>query len=260
MNLMRGIKRSFWRGLAALLPALLTFIVLAFGISLVQNYLGRYVNWAIVQGVAAVSGIPLADVQSLYDRYCGWWVGVVVPVVGLCVVAYVVGTFIGGYLIRLVEGWIVRMPVLRKIYPGAKQVSEFFFGEKGVEFRRVVAIEYPRPGVWAVGFVTGRSFRAIADRAGSELLSVFIPSTPTPITGFVVSVPRTAVVDLPITVDEAFQYLISAGVVMPPAERIESLSVALEVTRDEARQTLDCGRAEKAPPPPEGEKPPDAEC
>ncbi len=258
MHLMRSIKRSFWRGMAALLPALLTFIVLAFGISLVQNYLGRYVNWAIIQGVAAVSGIPLADVQAWYGRYFDWWVGVVVPIVGLCVIAYVVGTFIGGYLIRLVEGWIVRMPVLRKIYPGAKQVSEFFFGEKGVEFRRVVAIEYPRPGLWSMGFVTGRSFRAISDRAGCELLSVFVPTTPTPITGFVVSVPRDDVVDLPITVDEAFQYVISAGVVMPPAERIESLSVALEVTQDEARKTIRGASAETPPPPEEGQEPPDA--
>jgi len=251
---MRGIKRSFWRGLATLLPALLTFIVLAFGIALVQNHLGRHVNWAIVHLSAYAFGLPLEDVTSWYDRYCGWWVGVVLPVAGVCVIAYIGGTFLGVRLVRLLEGWIVRMPVLRKIYPGAKQVSEFFFGEKGIEFRRVVAIEYPRPGVWAVGFVTGRSFRAIADRVGSALLSVFVPSTPPPITGFVVSVPRGAVVDLPITVDEAFQYLISAGVVMPPAERLESLSVALQVTQDEARQALH----HPPSPLPQNKKSPDA--
>jgi uncharacterized membrane protein len=234
MGLIRGIRRSFWRGVAALLPALLTVIVLVLGISFVHNYFGQYVNRAIVYGLAYALGWSHEAASQWYADHLLGWLGVVVAIVGLVAMAYFLGTFIGGYLFRLVDAWMVRLPILRKIYPGAKQVSEFFFSEGAVEFRRVVAIQYPRPGVWSIGFVTGRALRAVSQAAGRELLSVFIPTTPTPITGFVVSVPREEIVDLPLSVDEAFQYLISAGVILPPAERAESLSVAFQVTREEA--------------------------
>jgi uncharacterized membrane protein len=235
MDIWGGIRRSFWRGLAALLPALLTFIVLSFGISLVQSYMGKYVNDGLVGILNVVAG---EDLAAWYDRYLGWWLEVVLSIVGLCVAAYLVGTFIGGYLLRIVERWLVRMPVLRKIYPGAKQVSDFLFSKKGLEFRRVVAIEYPRKGLWTLGFMTGRSFAVLSDITGHDLFSVFVPSTPTPITGYVVSVPREDIVEVPISVDEAFEYMISAGVIMPAAERIESLAVALQVSREEAREVI----------------------
>jgi len=229
MRVVRGIKRSFWRGVAALLPALLTVIVLALGITSVHNYVGRYVNIAVQHVVHWASGIPLADVEAWYDRYWLGWLGVVVAVIGLCVVAYFVGTFLGAQIVRFFEASVMRLPILNRIYPGAKQVSEFFFSEHKVEFRRVVALQYPRQGLWSLGFVTGRSFRALSQRIGRDLLSVFVPTAPTPVTGFVITVPRDEVIDLPISVDEAFQYIISVGVIMPPAERLESLEVAFLV-------------------------------
>ena len=226
MSISRSAKRSFWRGLATLLPALLTIIVLVVGISFLHTYVGRYVNVAIKHIVHWSTGIPLAEVDAWYDRYWLGALGVIVAVVGLCVVAYFVGTFIGGRLARFFEAWMTRMPILRRIYPGAKQVSEFFFSEHQVEFRRVVAIEYPRRGLWSIGFVTGRGLRAVAEHSEQELLTVFVPSSPTPLTGYIVAVPRREVVDLDITVDEAFQFTISGGVIVPEAERLESLEVA----------------------------------
>ncbi|HUU91322.1 MAG TPA: DUF502 domain-containing protein [Phycisphaerae bacterium] len=236
MQVLRGVKRSFWRGVAALLPALLTVIVLALGITSVHNYVGLYVNIAIQYVVHWASGIPLADVEAWYDRYWLGWLGVVAAVIGLCVVAYFVGTFLGTRIVRFFETSIMRMPILRRIYPGAKQVSEFFFAERQVEFRRVVAIEYPRRGLWSVGFVTGRSLRAITEQTEEELLTVFIPNSPMPVTGYIVAVPRREVIDLPISVDEAFQFTISGGVIVPPAERLESLEVALLVNKTDQQE------------------------
>jgi len=255
VSLKRSIQRSFWRGLAALLPALLTVIVLVLGISFVHNYIGQYVNRAIIRGMAWSLGWSVEEAAQWYSDRFLVWLGVVVAIIGLCVAAYFLGTFLGGRLVRLLESWIVRLPILRKIYPGAKQVSEFFFSEQGVEFRRVVAIQYPRPGVWTIGFVTGRSLRAVSAAARRDLLSVFVPSTPTPVTGFVVSVPREDVVDLPISVDEAFQYLISAGVIVPPAERVESLSVALDVSPEEVRALAERAHHDKESP--AGTEPPE---
>ena len=268
MNLMRSVKRSFWRGLAALVPTLLTLVVLILGISFVYRYLGQPVNTAIMHVVHWVSGIPLGEydaagvptagsVLAWYSRYWMWWLGPVASIIGLAVGAYFLGTFIGNRLLRFVESWLVHVPLLRRIYPGAKQVSEFFFSERAVEFRRVVAIEYPRRGVWSVGFVTGRSFHVLSEKTEQELITVFVPSSPTPFTGYIVCVPRREVIDLPITVDEAFQYTISGGVIMPPAERIESLSVALSVSAEEARAALKGPAGDEAatkPPPPADEQ------
>jgi uncharacterized membrane protein len=155
--------------------------------------------------------------------------------------------------------WLVRMPIIRKIYPGAKQVSEFFFSDKAVEFSRVVAIEFPRKNMWMVGFVTGRGLREISERAGTELLSVFVPFSPAPITGYVVAVPRDEVLDLHITVDEALQYMISAGVVMPPAERVESLKEGFQMSHEEAHALVQSAgaKARNAYPEDEVEPPPD---
>ena len=259
MRILRGVKRSFWRGLAALVPSLLTLVVLVLGLSFVYSYLGQPVNAAIMHVAHWVFNIPVGEydaagvatagsVLEWYSRYWLWWVGPVAAIVGLTVGAYFLGTFIGNRLFRFVEGWIVHVPLLRRIYPGAKQVSEFFFSDRAVEFRRVVAIEYPRRGLWSLGFVTGRSFRALSERTEQELITVFVPNSPTPVTGYCISVPRREVIDLPISVDEAFQYVISGGMIMPPAERIESLSVALSVSADEARRTLEGEKKESGAP------------
>jgi len=226
MNIARGFKRSFLRGLAALLPALLTFIVLAFGISLLHTYVGRYVNVALKHIVHWTTGLEMDWINGWYERYWLGALGVLVAVVGLAVVAYFVGTFIGNRLVRFFDASMTRMPILRRIYPGAKQVSEFFFAEKQVEFRRVVAIEYPRRGLWSIGFVTGRGLKAVSDHTEQELLTVFIPSSPTPVTGYILAVPRHEVIDLDVTVDQAFQFMLSGGVIVPPGERLQSWEVA----------------------------------
>jgi len=226
MDIARGFKRSFFRGLAALLPALLTFIVIAFGISLLHTYVGRYVNVAIKHVLHWTTGLEMDWINEWYDRYWLGALGVLVAIIGLAVAAYFVGTFIGNRIARFFDASMSRMPVLRRIYPGAKQVSEFFFAKKQVEFRRVVAIEYPRRGVWSVGFVTGRGLKAVSDHTEQELLTVFIPSSPTPVTGYIVALPRREVIDLDLTVDEAFQFTISGGVIVPPGERLESWEVA----------------------------------
>ncbi len=247
MPVWRSVKRSFWRGLAALLPALLTITIAGLGISFVYKYAGQYVNQAIIYVAALSLGCPAGDVEAWYNAHWFYWVGVVVAIVGVCAAAYLLGTFLGNRIVRIAEAWLMRMPLLRRIYPGAKQVSEFLFSERAVEFRRVVAIEYPRRGVWSIGFVTGRSFRALCETAGQEFLTVFIPSSPTPVTGYVVAVPRREVVDLPITVDEALQYTISGGVILPPAERLESLEVALMVSRGQLQGAEDTPAPTAAP-------------
>jgi uncharacterized membrane protein len=106
------------------------------------------------------------------------------------------------------------------VYSSVKQVTDFVFNERRIGFNRVVAVEYPRQGIWAVAFVTGEGMLDVRAAANEPVLSVLIPTSPIPGTGFTVVVRKSEVLDLNMTVDQAIQYLVSCGVVIPPQQQI----------------------------------------
>jgi uncharacterized membrane protein len=121
---------------------------------------------------------------------------------------------------RRLERVITSVPIFKQVYPYVKQVVDFLFSDdKPIKFNRVVAVEYPRRGIWAVGLVTGSSMRSIEEESG-ESLTIFIPSSPTPFTGYTITVPHDEVHELPISIDEALRFTISGGVLVPPQESI----------------------------------------
>jgi uncharacterized membrane protein len=107
------------------------------------------------------------------------------------------------------------------------------FTDPDVDYTRVVAVEYPRKGIWTVAFVTGESMSDIRATAGEPVMSVLIPTSPMPFTGFTVSVKKSETVDLDITVDQAFQFVISCGVVVPPNQMAEALAKQAERRSEE---------------------------
>jgi len=128
------------------------------------------------------------------------------------------GGLIGRRLYARVEKLLARVPGFKQVYPHVKQVTEMIIGDRPLAFNRVVLVEYPRKGIWTVGLVTGDSMRTIREAAGADTLSVFIPSTPTPFTGFTITVLKDEVVDLPVQVDAAVRFLITGGVLVPDRE------------------------------------------
>jgi len=135
---------------------------------------------------------------------------------------YLLGKFmaagIGRFFWNLFERGIHRLPLVRNVYSSVKQVSDFLFSEREVEYTRVVAVEYPRKGIWALGMVTGESMLDIRSAANEPVLSVLIPTSPMPVTGFTVTVLKSETIDLNITIDQAFQFIVSCGVVVPPQQ------------------------------------------
>ncbi|NNE00843.1 MAG: DUF502 domain-containing protein [Pirellulaceae bacterium] len=125
----------------------------------------------------------------------------------------------GRWFVRAFDAAILRIPLVNKVYGGVKQVTDFAFNEREIEFNRVVAIQYPREGVWSLGFVTGNSLREIADITGEPMLSVLMPTSPMPMTGFTVTVKRSEARDVDLTIDEAIQFVVSCGVVVPVQQR-----------------------------------------
>jgi uncharacterized membrane protein len=224
-------QRLFVRGLALLLPTVLTIFLLVKAYQFIDQTLIRYVNAGIHDVLTRVGFYEVFDPTA----YSNWFVKnlLIIPVkwffdtafafVLSILFIYAVGLFIGTLLGRrmwqAVESRLMRFPVIRFVYPFIRQVTDFIFSERDVSFRSVVAVEYPRKGVWSIGFTTGRGLAPIEKRAGRELVSVFIPSSPTPMTGYVVFTPAEEVVTLDMTVDEAFRLVISGGVIKPEEYR-----------------------------------------
>jgi len=135
---------------------------------------------------------------------------------------YLLGKFlaagIGRVLWNVFERGIHRLPLVRNVYGSVKQVTDFMFSDTEIEYTRVVAIEYPRKGVWSLGLVTGESMVDIHTAAGEPVVSLLIPSSPMPVTGYTITVRKSETVDLNITIDQAFQFIVSCGVVVPPRQ------------------------------------------
>lgn len=212
-------KRFFLYGLAAVLPTLLTLAIIVYVFTFLDNTLATPVSegarWVLLKTVFRGGGAPetIADPQ-LWSKYFRW-VGFVLSLVAIYIFGRFVASLVGRSIWKMVERAFFRLPVVKQIYPYVKQVTDFLFGDKKMEFSRVVVVEYPRKGIWSLGLVTGAGMRSISRALGEELLTVFIPSSPTPLTGYIITVRRDEVIDMPLSIDDAIRFLISGGVIMP---------------------------------------------
>jgi uncharacterized membrane protein len=141
--------------------------------------------------------------------------GIVFALVVLLVTGLLVTNLIGRRLVSYWDGLIRRIPLVRSIHGGVKSFAESVFSTSN-SFRKVVMIEYPRVGMWSIGFVTAEDMAEITERTGVPHSCVYVPTTPNPTSGFIMMVPKADVVELEMTVDAAMKMIITCGVVMPP--------------------------------------------
>lgn len=154
------------------------------------------------------------------------WLGVYVPGMGAVLtllVIFLTGVFaaniLGQRLVRYWERAMARIPVVNSIYNGVKQVSDTLFSPTGQAFRKALLVQWPSPGMWTIAFMTGRPGGDVVNHLPGDYVSVYVPTTPNPTGGYFVMMPRSAVVELDMSVDEALKYIISMGVVSPGAGR-----------------------------------------
>jgi uncharacterized membrane protein len=141
--------------------------------------------------------------------------GIVLSLVLLFVTGVVVKNLFGGQIVAGLESLVRRIPVVGSVYGGAKTFSETVLTDKGKSFKQVVMVEFPRKGVFSIGFITSHELEEAQARTDKEVTSVFVPTTPNPTTGFLVLVPKDELVLMDMTVDEAFKMLLTLGVVVP---------------------------------------------
>jgi len=128
---------------------------------------------------------------------------------------------IGRFFWNLFERGIRRLPLVRSVYSSVKQVTDFLFSETNIEYTRVVAVEYPRKGIWSLGFVTGESLIDIRAIANEPVVSILMCTSPAPMTGFTITVRKSEIIDLNITIEQALQYIVSCGVVVPSQQLVD---------------------------------------
>ncbi len=151
-----------------------------------------------------------------------WGLGVIIALIIVFITGFIASNFLGRQLLQLGEDILERIPLVRSIYSTAKQISDTMFSNKGKSFRKVVLVRYPHKESWSLAFVTHDSLGEINIKAPRQLISVFIPTTPNPTSGFLIMVPPEDAIELEMSVDEALRLIISLGVIIPPYPRVAS--------------------------------------
>src|SRR5262245_10757551 len=190
----------FITGILVIGPTAVTLWVLFRLLNWVDNLLGRYLRFAALD-YHRIPGLGLVAT------------GLLLLVVGL------VATLVGqGPLARMWDRLLLRIPGVGIVYGSTKSLGEAFLNQKEETFRKVVLVQWPHPGIWRVGFLTGHVARALKDRLGEDVSCVFVPHTPNPASGFVHYVPKKDLVELDWSVEDGLKVIVSGGVVQPGME------------------------------------------
>ena len=211
---MHRLRQYFVTGLLVWLPAAITAWVLLWLMGILNGIFLSVLGTleAVIPGMVTVGG-QLRRVPGL---------GVILVTVIIFGTGVFVANMVGQWWLRRWDALMTRIPVVRSIYSSVKQVSDTLFSGSGQAFSKAVLVQFPHQGAWTVAFLTGRPGGEVAAHLaarglGDELVSVYVPTTPNPTSGYFLLARRADVVDLAMSVDEALKYVISMGVVAPPA-------------------------------------------
>ena len=202
-GLFASLRASFLTGLIVIAPVGLTI----------------WLIWSVIGWIDSVV-LPLVPYDFQPEEYIGInlrGIGVIIFLLFTIIVGWLAKGLLGRSLIRVAENVVQNVPVVRSIYSGVKQIVETVFAQSERSFEKACLFEYPRKGIWAIGFISTTAKGEVADRAATsgDLVSVFVPTTPNPTSGFLLFFPREDIMELEMSVEDAAKLVISAGLVYP---------------------------------------------
>ena len=200
-----------------LLTGLLVWLPLAVTVWVLSSVFGMLDGIFTSLLVAAKTVLPMSLHQTLDAWRDTKGLSVVVLISALLITGAAVSNMAGQWLLNQSNRLFSNIPIVKSIYSSVKQVSDTLFSSSGQAFREAVLVQYPRQGSWTIAFVTGKPSGEVADKLAGDHLTLYVPTTPNPTSGFMLIAPRSDVVTLNMSVDEALKYIISMGVVAPPA-------------------------------------------
>ena len=182
--------------------------------------------WLIWSVIGWVDGFVLPFIPDAYNPalYINRFLDIGIDIRGIGVIVFLIFTFlvgwiakglIGRWLLGVAERLVFSIPLVRSVYSGLKQITETVLAQGSANFEQACLVEYPRRGIWAIAFVSTTAKGEIADRANTPMISIFMPTTPNPTSGFLLFVPREDVIMLDMSVEDAAKLVISAGLVYP---------------------------------------------
>ena len=199
------LRNYFISGLLFSLPLLITFYVVSWIVRTVDEWVRPL--------------IPVAYHPESYFHMSVPGLGIVIAFFGLVFVGVLTRGFMGNLILRASERLFSKMPIVRSVYSTTKQISEAVLNSRSKSFREVGLIEYPRTGIWTLCFVTGNTKGEVQGTTGSNVVNVFVPTTPNPTSGFLLFIPREDITPLKMTVEEGIKMVVSAGMITPPAPK-----------------------------------------
>ena len=205
---MSALRKWLFTGLLVIVPGVITAWVL---------------NWIVGTLDQTLTILPGAWQP---DRLLGFHIpgfGVLLTLAILLVVGALTSNFAGRKLVSWGDALVSRIPVVRSIYSSVKQVSDTILSPNGQAFRKALLVQYPRAGVWTIAFQTGAPAAEVRRHVPTDMVSVYVPTTPNPTSGFFLMVPRAETIELNMSVDEALKYVVSMGVVAPADRGVVTL-------------------------------------
>ena len=214
------MKKYLVAGLLVWLPLAITIWVLSWLLGGLNGVFGTVLS-------ASQAVLPESARDSIEHLRHVPGLGVVVLAAGLMLTGAFAANMFGQWWLRQWDKLISRIPIVKSIYNSVKQVSDTLFSTNGNAFREAVLVQYPRQGSWTIAFVTGKPGGEVAGHLPGDYVSVYVPTTPNPTSGFFLMMPRADVRELAMSVDEALKYVISMGVVGPAVTPAGAVATAL---------------------------------
>jgi uncharacterized membrane protein len=203
------LKKYIVAGLLVWLPLAITIAVLSWLLGTMDGVF----SWLLSATGAVLPASAQATIEQL--RHVPG-LSVLVLVLLLVLTGVFVTNIVGQWWVRQWDRLLHQIPIVKSIYSSVKQVSDTLFSSSGNAFREAVLVQYPRQGSWTIAFVTGKPGGEVAAKLPADMVSVYVPTTPNPTSGFFLMLPRADIVELAMSVDQALKYVISMGVVVPP--------------------------------------------
>lgn len=197
---MNKLKRYFLYGLTIFLPLLLTVYLIVMTFNFADGFLGKFIKPLFIK---------------LFGVYF-WGTSIVICALLILIIGFLATHFFGKKLYPYLESLLLKLPFFRQVYPATKELAVFLFSHERRAFKEVVLVEYPRKGIYSLGFLVNETAsKKICEKTGRDLCNVLVPSSPSPLSGFIILIPREEIMFLDITVEDAVKFIVSDGVVNP---------------------------------------------
>jgi uncharacterized membrane protein len=202
------MKKYFLAGILVWIPIAVTVWVITWGLGLLDQVFG-----SVMQAIIAVLPSQFSEELKHFREIPGLGVVIVIAVISFTGVLAI--SFAGQWWLKIVDMVVKRIPIVRSIYSSVQQVSSTLFSGSGQAFSKALLIRYPHPDSWTIAFETGNPAPEVAEKLGGDYVNVFLPTTPNPTSGFFMIVPRSSVIELKMSVEDALKHIVSMGSVPP---------------------------------------------